>query len=74
MCKKTYMTPEALVTLLATDFHLCQGSINGDTPTSGLDNDPLENGGNNPGDFSRRRGRGNARNQWEDDEMDEEQW
>ena len=73
MCKKTYMTPEALVTLLATDFHLCNGSINGDTPTDCLGED-LGDGGNDPGDFSRRRGRGNARNQWEDDEMDEEQW
>lgn len=54
--KKTYINPATEVVLLTAGFHICEGSINTITPVSGLDDEePITPGGNNPGDFSRRR-------------------
>ena len=49
--KKTYINPEILVVLVATDKMICIGSPDSTTPTSGLGN--LGDGGDDPGDFSR---------------------
>lgn len=51
--KKTYINPEILIELLSEETDLLNGSPNTQTPTSGLDGD-LQNGGDNPGNFSRR--------------------
>lgn len=63
--KKIYLKPETLLTILSTDYHLCTGSPNDTNPTNGLDGD-LTDGGDNPGNFSRRR------DIWEDEEEEEE--
>ena len=53
--KKTYINPEIQVELLSEETDLLDGSINTDTPTSGLDEEnPPTPGGDDPGDFSRR--------------------
>jgi hypothetical protein len=59
------MMPNVDVTLIHTGYHLCEGSINNTTPTSGLDED-LNEGGNDPGNFSRRR------TVWDDAEAEKE--
>jgi hypothetical protein len=53
--KKTYLKPEGRQAMLDMDYHLCIGSSNKKNPASGLgDDENLQDGGNNPGDFSRR--------------------
>lgn len=66
MKKKAYLIPEMLVVTLATEHLLTVVSDtrpNKDNPTENLDDD-LEDGGDDPGSFSRR---GN-RNVWDDEE------
>jgi len=69
MKKKAYISPLVEVTRVVTHYHLCIGSTNSKNPTEGLDEDDLENGGDNPGNFSRRRGH----RQWDDEELYEEE-
>ena len=67
MKKKAYISPLVEVTRVVTHYHLCIGSTNSKNPTEGLDDD-LKNGGDDPGNFSRRRGH----SQWDDEELEEE--
>ena len=64
--KKTYINPVTELVVLSTGCHICIGSTNTENPTNGLDDEPLENGGNDPGDFSRRK------SQWDADTEGEE--
>lgn len=68
MKKKAYISPLVEVTRVVTHYHLCIGSTDSKNPTKGLDDD-LNNGGDDPGNFSRRRGH----SQW-DDEEEKEEW
>lgn len=68
MKKKAYISPLVEVTRVVTHYHLCIGSTDSKNPTEGLDDD-LNNGGDDPGNFSRRRGH----SQW-DDEEEKEEW
>ena len=52
--KKTYLQPKMLPTQVDINLLICVGSPNKNTPTEGLDDD-LVDGGDDPGDFSRRR-------------------
>lgn len=62
MKKIAYITPNVLVKNVAP-LTLMAGSLNSDNPTSGLDDDPIENGGDNPGDFAKKNGNFDV---WED--------
>ena len=64
--KKAYINPAAEEILATPDYEICIGSTNTENPTNGLDDEPLENGGNDPGDFSRRK------SQWDADTESEE--
>lgn len=52
MNKKEYKMPQIIVMTVAVENHLCGGSPNLSSPINGLDGE-FENGGNNPGEFSR---------------------
>ncbi len=65
--KKKYINPSTDIVFLAIGSQICTGSPNPKQPTN---LDEVEDGGNNPGDFSRRR----RRNVWDDEEEEEEEW
>lgn len=65
--KKTYIAPALLIVPVTTGCQICIGSPNKQKPTDGL-GEGITDGGNNPGNFSRRR----HRNDWDDEE--EEEW
>lgn len=69
---KIYLKPNTNVFTVELNALLTNSvnSVTGDVDDINVSNDEFA-GGNAD---SRRRGRGNVRNQWEDDEMDEEQW
>jgi hypothetical protein len=65
MKKLSYIKPEVCIVFTSTRYHLCIGSSNNSTPVSGGDEmNDVTDGGNNPGDFSRRC------NDWDDEEED----
>jgi len=65
MKKKVYISPMAEVTKVTFGHHICIGSVNTSNSTDGLDEE-LDYGGDDPGDFSRRRR--SPRNQWDNEE------
>lgn len=66
MKKHQYIVPEVLITKIMAEHLLVTASNTEYTGnTEGLDDDPLENGGDDPGNFSRRRSDYDA---WADDE------
>lgn len=69
--KKIYLKPATEEFLIASGAIMITASGEGEKIVD--DGGDTDTGGVTTGD-SRRRGRGNVRNQWEDDEMDEEQW
>lgn len=68
---KIYLKPNTNVFTVELNALLTNSvnSVTGDVDDINVSNDEFA-GGN----ADSRRRRGNARNQWEDDEMDEEQW
>ncbi len=66
MKKQQYVIPMVRVVRVATTTHLCIGSPNSDKPTQGLDDQPLEPGGGDPGTFSRKR------SVWDDEEEEQD--
>ena len=68
---KIYLKPNTNVFTVELNA-LLTNSVN--SVTGDVDDINVSNGEFGGGDADSRRRRGNARNQWEDDEMDEEQW
>lgn len=62
MKKIAYITPAVRVKNVAP-LSIMQGSLDPTNPTSGLDPEPLNPGGDDPGDFAKKGGDFNV---WED--------
>lgn len=62
MKKIAYITPNVRVKNVAP-LTLMAGSLNSDNPISGLDDDPISDGGDDPGDFAKKNGNFDI---WED--------
>ena len=65
MKKQQYVIPMVRVVRVATTTHLCIGSPKNNKPVEGLDDD-LKPGGDDPGNFSRKR------SVWDDEEEEQD--
>ena len=65
MKKQQYVIPMVRVVRVATTTHLCIGSPKNNDPVEGLDDD-LGSGGDDPGNFSRKR------SVWDDEEEEQD--
>ena len=64
MKKQQYVIPMVRVVRVATTTHLCIGSPKNNDPVEGLDD--VEPGGDDPGNFSRKR------SVWDDEEEEQD--